>query len=201
MTLIAVTKFVEPDRILEAIDSGISDVGENRVQEFLEKELFFRNNKIHSHLIGQLQTNKVKYIMSKVKLIQSVDRLRLAQELNRVAEAKNAVQDVLIEINIGGEEQKGGVHAYELYDLLYMISAMSRIRVKGLMCIPPAVSEREARSYFASMRKLFDETAAKRIPNVAMEILSMGMSGDYMAAIAEGSTMVRIGSAIFGERV
>ncbi len=200
ITLVAVTKFVDTGRILQVVRAGADTVGENRVQEFIDKEEFFKKYNLRTHFIGQLQTNKVKYIVGKVKLVQSMDRLALAKELNRVAALKNVLQDVLVEVNIGNEAQKGGVPPGKLYELLDAVSGMTGIRVKGLMCVPPAVGEREAHSYFAAMRKLFEETAARRIPNVDMEILSMGMSGDYTAAIAEGSTMVRIGSALFGAR-
>ncbi|MBQ9832274.1 MAG: YggS family pyridoxal phosphate-dependent enzyme [Clostridia bacterium] len=200
VTLVAVTKFVDKDRILQAIEAGADNVGENRVQEFVDKEEFFKNYKINTHFIGQLQTNKVKYVLGKVKLVQSVDRLALAKELSRVATLRGLSQDILIEVNIGREEQKGGVMPEQLCELLSQIQELPGIFVKGLMCVPPAVGEREVHAYFAQMRKLFDDVAAMRIENVSMDVLSMGMSSDYMAAIAEGSTMVRVGSALFGAR-
>ena len=200
VTFVAVTKFVDTDRILKAIEAGADTVGENRAQEYLDKEEFFKKYKLNTHFIGQLQTNKVKYILGKVQLVQSVDRLSLAKELSRVASQKGLSQDILIEVNIGEEEQKGGVMPHELDGLLHEVALMPNISVKGLMCVPPAVGEREVHKYFASMRKLFDEMASKCMENVSMDVLSMGMSGDYMAAIAEGSTMVRIGSALFGAR-
>ena len=198
--LIAVTKFVDTDRIYEAVAAGIGSVGENRPQELVEKLDFFNENELNVHLIGQLQTNKVKYVIGKVRLIQSVDRLALAQTISRLACANDLVQDVLIEVNIGSEEQKGGIGVMELPDFLSEISLMPGIHVKGLMCIPPAVEEEEARGYFAAMRKLFDRIGCSDIPNVDMEQLSMGMSGDYMAAVSEGATMVRVGTALFGAR-
>ncbi len=197
---IAVTKFVEEARIAEAFDAGVASVGENRVQELTGKLDFFRNRGAEVNLIGQLQTNKVKYIIGKVDMIQSVDRPALAQEIDRLAARAGVVQDVLIEVNIGGEAQKGGVAPDELLNLFDMISAMNGIRVKGLMCIPPAVGEDGARPYFARMRELFETFRGTTRRNVAMEQLSMGMSGDYMAAIAEGATMIRVGSALFGAR-
>ncbi len=200
VTFVAVTKFVDTDRILQAIEAGADTVGENRAQEFMDKEEFFKKYNLRTHFIGQLQTNKVKYILGKVQLVQSVDRLALAKELSRVASLKGLSQDILIEVNIGEEEQKGGVMPDELCELLSQVALMPNIFVKGLMCVPPAVGEREVHKYFASMRKLFDEIASMRMENVKMDVLSMGMSSDYMAAIAEGSTMVRIGSALFGAR-
>ena len=197
---IAVTKFVEEARISEALDCGVTAVGENRVQELTGKLEFFRARGAEVNLIGQLQTNKVKYIIGKVDMIQSVDRLALAQEIDRLAARAGVVQDVMIEVNIGGEAQKGGIGPDELPGFLEMISAMNGIRVKGLMCIPPAVGEDGARPYFAKMRALFETLGSNQLPNVSMEQLSMGMSGDYMAAIAEGATMIRVGTALFGAR-
>lgn len=201
--LIAVTKYVDIARIQEAIDCGITHAGENRVQEFMDKSDFFSKNNIFVNLIGQLQTNKVKYVVGKVPLIQSVDRLSLAQQIDKIAVSREVVQDVLIEINIAQEPQKGGItpEGSEVYDLLAEISAMKGVRVKGLMCVPPVVGEREAREYFAKLRRLFYDIRDKKIPNIFMEELSMGMSGDYTSAIREGATMVRVGSAIFGPRV
>lgn len=198
--LIAVTKFVEEARIAEAIDCGAAAVGENRVQELTGKLDFFRARGVEVNLIGQLQTNKVKYVVGKVDMIQSVDRLALAQEIDRLAQRQNIVQDVLIEVNIGGEAQKGGIAPDELPGLFEVISAMNGIRVRGLMCIPPAVGEDGARPYFARMRALFETYKGMHLTNVSMEQLSMGMSGDYMAAIAEGATMIRVGTALFGAR-
>lgn len=199
ITLVAVTKFVEWARISEALDAGITDAGENRVQELVGKLPDFHGRGTNVHLIGQLQKNKVKYIIGNVKLIQSVDRLELAEEISRLAVKNNTVQNTLIEVNIGSEEQKGGVLTKDLPQLLEKISVLPGIAVKGLMCVPPAVGEEQARPYFAHMRSLFDSMRPVG-DNIAMETLSMGMSGDYRAAIAEGSTMVRIGSAIFGAR-
>lgn len=200
VTLVAVTKYVEVERIAQAIVLGVTSVGENRVQELLSKIDFFTKSKIDVNLIGQLQTNKVKYILNNVKLIQSMDRLELAREVDRRARAANIISDVLIEVNVGKEEQKGGVAEEELPRFLDELSAFENVRVKGLMCIPPPGDEDEARRHFSRMKRLFEDLKCSRIPNVAMEHLSMGMSGDYRAAILEGSTMVRIGTALFGER-
>lgn len=199
--LIAVTKFVDIERISQACDAGAKSVGENRVQEYLQKADFFKSRNLNADIIGRLQTNKVKYIVGNVRYIQSVDRLGLAEEINRLALLKGVVQNVLVEVNIGEEEQKGGIAANMLEDFLGELSAMQGVCVKGLMCIPPAVSESEAVSYFAKMKKLFDDTAAKKLSGIEMKELSMGMSGDYMAAVCEGATMVRVGSAIFGARI
>lgn len=199
--LVAVTKFVEEARIHEAIEAGITAVGENRVQEMQKKLSFFEQQGVQRHLIGQLQLNKVKYLVGKVKYIQSVDRLPLAAEIDRQAAKHGLVQDCLVEVNIGGEAQKGGAAMADLPELLALISAYPNIRIKGLMCIPPVVGTEEVRRYFAQMRQLFERLSGLGIPNVVMEELSMGMSGDYMTAIAEGATMVRVGTAIFGSRI
>lgn len=198
VTLIAVTKFVPMERIAYALERGVKHVGENRVQEFQEKQEFFENYGCTKHFIGQLQTNKVKYIMGQVDLVQSVDRPALVQEMDKQAAKKNLTQDILIEVNIGSEEQKGGILEAELPAFLEAIAELKTLRVKGLMCIPPALDEEEARPYFARMRELFEKCKAVR--GISMEQLSMGMSGDYRAAVEEGATMVRVGSALFGGR-
>ena len=198
--LVGATKFKSAESIRPVIEAGLKEVGENRAQEFNEKFDFFTECGVKTHFIGALQTNKVKYLVGRAALIQSVDRLELAAEVNRLAMRKNLVQPILIEVNIGGEEQKSGVAPKKLRELLTVVSEMSGVRVDGLMCIPPAVGEEEARAYFARMRELFMRIRDENIPNIGMKELSMGMSGDYKAAVLEGSTMVRIGSAIFGAR-
>ncbi|MBR6006780.1 MAG: YggS family pyridoxal phosphate-dependent enzyme, partial [Clostridia bacterium] len=198
--LIGVTKFKTAEEIRPALEAGLAEIGENRAQEFTDKFEFFGSYGVKKHFIGALQTNKVKYLVGKADLIQSVDRPALAAEISRLAAARKVIQPILIEVNIGAEEQKSGVAPAELPGLLEMISAMPGIEVKGLMCVPPAGSEDEARPYFAAMRGLFLRMGELELPNVRMEELSMGMSGDYKAAICEGATMVRIGSAIFGPR-
>ena len=198
--LIGVTKFHPIEDIEPAVKAGLKSVGENRVQELLEKIDYFNSAELDVNLIGQLQTNKVKYVIGKVGLIQSMDRMELAKEVDKRARAASLVQDVLIEVNIGEEEQKGGILPELLPDFLGVLSDMSGIRVKGLMCIPPAVGEQEVRTYFAKMRKMFFDIKGQQLPNIEMEQLSMGMSGDYKAAILEGATMVRVGTAIFGAR-
>jgi len=198
--LIAVTKYVDTGRIAEAVAAGAKSVGENRVQEYREKQEFFKDNGLEVHLIGQLQTNKVKYIVGNGVLIQSVDRMELAKEISRVALNRGVIQDALIEVNIGGEAQKGGVAPEGLIGFLELVSALPNIRVKGLMCVPPAVGQDGARVYFAAMRRLFEDIRGMNMPNVDMLELSMGMSGDYKAAVLEGATMVRVGTGIFGAR-
>ncbi len=200
ITLLAVTKFVEEERIIQALECGVTHCGESRAQELTAKLPMFARYGAELHLIGQLQTNKVKYVIGKVKTIQSVDRLELAEEISRLAVKNGLEQNVLIEVNVGGEAQKGGAPIEGLDELIQKVSALPGIGVEGLMCIPPVVDEGEARSYFARMRRLFDDMAGKKMPGVSMKTLSMGMSGDYRAAIAEGSNMVRIGTALFGAR-
>ena len=153
------------------------------------------------HFIGQLQTNKVKYIIGRVKTIQSVDRIELANEISRLAQKKNIVQDVLIEVNIGSEPQKGGAEPDKLNEFLSSISRLPGIRVDGLMCIPPAVDGENVRRYFAMMRELFEKAKGYDMPNVFMNTLSMGMSADFETAIEEGANIVRVGNALFGERM
>ena len=198
--LIAVTKYVDKDRILKALECGISTVGENRVQELTAKmdDSVYGNARVD--FIGQLQTNKVKYIIGKVRLIQSVDRLALLKEINSRAEASGLVQDILIEVNIGGELQKGGAAAEGLPSLLDAACALPHVRVKGLMCIPPPLAGDGARRYFSRMRGIYERIREEGMQGVEMEHLSMGMSGDYEAAIQEGATMIRVGTGIFGAR-
>ena len=198
--LIGITKFKTEDEIRPALEAGLAEVGENRAQEFTDKFALFTEFGVKKHFVGVLQTNKVKYLVGKADLIQSADRAELIREINRLALIRGVVQPILIEINIGAEEQKSGIAPDKLPELLSMITDMPGVFVKGLMCVPPAGSEDEARPYFARMRELFLRTAEAELPNCRMEQLSMGMSGDYRAAIAEGATMVRIGSAIFGPR-
>ena len=199
VTLIAVTKFMPIERIALALNAGIAHIGENRVQELLEKRPFFKEKDATVHFIGQLQTNKVKYIIEQAHCIQSVDRFTLASEIERQAAKANTVQDILVEVNIGGEAQKGGIDESNLFELLGEIQAYDHLRVKGLMCVPPAGTAEEARPYFRKMKELFE--ASKSVPGVEMLHLSMGMSADYAVAIEEGATMVRVGSALFGPRM
>lgn len=198
--LVGITKFKTADEIRPAFEAGLRDAGENRAQEFNEKFDFFTSLGVRRHFVGALQLNKVKYLVGRADLIQSVDRPALAEEINRLAVKKGVIQPILIEVNIGREEQKSGVAPEELPELIGIITDMPGVSVNGLMCVPPAGSEDEARPYFAEMRELFERMRGLEGSNVSMRELSMGMSGDYKAAIAEGATMVRIGSAIFGPR-
>ena len=198
--LVAVTKFVEEERILPALEAGCLEVGENRAQELRDKFGFFKAHGQTVHFIGKLQLNKVKYLIGRADLIQSADRLEAFVEIDRLAGQHGLIQPCLAEINIGEEPQKGGVAPCELFELLKVISGMPNVLVKGLMCIPPAAGSEDAVYYFKKQRELFESAKELELPNVSMEILSMGMSGDYISAIAEGANMVRVGSAIFGPR-
>lgn len=199
--LVAVTKFVETDLIRMAIGAGCTEVGENRAQELVNKFDFFKLYSQTVHFIGQLQLNKVKYLVGRAELIQSADRPEAFAEIARVAQKRGVRQNVLVEVNIGSEPQKAGIEPNDLPELLKRISDLPSVCVKGLMCIPPAAGERGAGYYFARMKELFESIKGMNIPGIETELLSMGMSGDYTSAIAEGSNMVRVGSAIFGARV
>lgn len=198
--LIAVTKTRPAEEILPLRELGIEDIGENRVQEIVEK-LPHIGEKFHIHLIGRLQTNKVKYIMNDVCLIHSVDRLELAREIDRQAQKRGMVMPVLVQVSPAGEEQKGGMAPDEVRPFLARACQLPGIQVRGLMAVMPR-SEDEAylSGLFRDMRTLFDQLRQEAIPGVVMEELSMGMSGDYRLAARYGSTMVRIGSALLGAR-
>ncbi|MCR5807936.1 MAG: YggS family pyridoxal phosphate-dependent enzyme [Clostridiales bacterium] len=198
--LVAVTKFVEEERIAQAIAAGCLEVGENRAQELKDKYDFFKANGQKIHFIGQLQLNKVKYLIGRADLIQSADRPEAFSEIDRLAGLHGIRQDVLVEVNIGDEPQKAGVAPGELPELLKRISDMPNVRVKGMMCIPPAAGSECSSYYFKRMKELFERIKGMNIPGVETELLSMGMSGDYPEAIAAGADMVRVGSAIFGAR-
>ncbi|MDK2892013.1 YggS family pyridoxal phosphate-dependent enzyme [Methanohalophilus sp.] len=196
--LVCVTKTVDPERINQSIRAGATIIGENRVQEFEDKcaEIL----PCERHLIGHLQSNKVKRAVRLFDVIQSVDSLKLIQDINTKAEAIGKVQEVFLQVNIGEEPQKYGFYLDEIGSVVSEIPSFKNIKVKGLMCIPPFVPPEEARSYFRKMKTLFDEIKKEKRDNIDIQELSMGMSGDYRIAIEEGSTMVRIGSAIFGNR-
>ncbi len=194
IAFMAVTKTVDPELVNESIDCGIALLGENRVQEWQSKREAYRAG-IPVDFIGALQSNKVKYLMGQIRLIHSVDRLSLAQEIDRQAEKHGIVQDILLEVNIGGEDSKSGTAPSELPALLEQVKAFSHVNVKGLMTIPPPCSDDR---YLAAMEELFLRT--KETDPALMQILSMGMSDDYAAAILHGSNLVRVGSALFGAR-
>lgn len=200
VTLIAVSKTKPVELIRDAIDYGIKDFGENKVQEMCDK-MEIISEKINWHMIGHLQRNKVKYIVDKAYLIHSVDSLRLAEQINQEAQKKNVVCNILIEVNIAGEESKFGVAKEEVKSLLEAIKNLKHVHVKGLMTIAPFVDDAEDnREYFQEMHKLFIDMRQENTDNISMEILSMGMTGDYQVAIEEGATMVRVGTGIFGTR-
>lgn len=201
VTLLAVTKTVDAQRINVAIQHGVKEIGENRVQEFLGKRDDLNLANVQAHLIGHLQTNKVRQIVGKVQMIQSVDSFRLASAIDRRSRELGIVTPILVEVNIGGEEVKSGIDPNLLEELLTQIAPLGGIRVRGLMTVPPILhKEKEKREIFSKMYQLFVDIGEKNIDNIDMQILSMGMSGDYREAILEGSTMVRVGSALFGER-
>lgn len=195
--LCAVTKTMPVEDINAAIDAGVTEIGENRVQELMGKLDMIKPGARVS-VIGRLQTNKVKYIIGRVGLIQSLDRDELANEISKRSVNAGVVTDTLIEVNIAGEEQKGGIPADEVIDFAGRMKDMSGIRVKGLMTVMPIAEDPETlRPYFRRMRGFFEEL--KRA-GMDMEVLSMGMSNDWRIAAEEGSTMVRIGRGIFGSR-
>ena len=199
ITLLAATKTVNADTVNYAIKKGITHIGENRVQELLSKYSFL--NPAHSHFIGHLQTNKVKDIIDKVEMIESVDSLKLAKEISKQAGKCGIVMDILAEINIGGEESKSGFAPEDAENAVKEIAKLPNIHIKGLMCIPPVANmPEEARKYFRKMYKLFLDIGAKNIDNSCMSVLSMGMSGDFDIAVSEGANLVRVGSSLFGKR-
>ncbi len=194
--IMAVTKTVPYERVNAAVNSGLTLLGENRVQEYLEKKDFY-DKKAEINFIGHLQSNKIKYIIDSVTLIHSVDSVKLAAEIDRSAAKADKIMDVLIEVNIGGEESKSGVSPDRLRELLYEVSEFKSVRVKGLMTIPPIGRSEES---FDRMQRLFEDLKSDSIKGVSMDILSMGMSADYVSAVKYGSNIVRIGSGIFGSR-
>lgn len=200
--LMAVTKTVEPIFINKAIENGIDLIGENKVQEFLGKKDFLELSHCEAHLIGHLQTNKVRQIVGQVSMIQSVDSVRLANEISKRSEAAGIVSPCLVEVNIGDEESKSGISFDELYELVHEISYMKGIKVNGLMTIPPICEDMVLLDkYFSKMHRLFIDIKDKKLDNVDMDVLSMGMSSDYERAILNGSTLVRVGTALFGRRI
>lgn len=202
ITLCAATKTQTSDAIREVIAAGVPVCGENRVQEMTAHLADDAYQGAALHFIGRLQTNKVRQVVGKVALIQSVDSLHLLQAIEAQAAKIGVVQDILIEINIGDEASKGGVAAGAAVDLALQASAMDHVRLRGLMAIPPPVEDpAENRPFFAAMRQLFVDIKKKTGDNTSvMDCLSMGMSGDYEEAVAQGATLVRVGTALFGPR-
>lgn len=198
--LIAVSKTKPIEMLKEAYEAGCRDFGENKVQEILDKYEDMPAD-TRFHMIGHLQRNKVKYIVDKVYLIHSVDSLRLAEEISKEALKKNVKVNILVEVNVAKEESKFGTTVEETISLVEKIAALPGIFVKGLMTIAPYVeNSEENRQYFVSLRQLSVDIKNKNIDNVSMDILSMGMTGDYVVAVEEGATYVRVGTGIFGER-
>ncbi|MDD2361570.1 MAG: YggS family pyridoxal phosphate-dependent enzyme [Oscillospiraceae bacterium] len=201
VTLLGVTKTVPPNRINAAISAGLQNIGENRVQEFLSKKEKISLENVKVHMIGHLQTNKVSRVITDVDLIESVDSLHLADAINKQSIKKNNITNVLVEVNIGREKAKSGIMEEKLDELLCKMGEMKGLRVLGLMTVPPILNtESEKRAVFSHMYKLFIDIRSKNIDNILMNVLSMGMSSDYIEAIKEGATIVRIGSALFGKR-
>ena len=197
----AVTKTVEPLFINHALSLGIDLIGENRVQEFLGKRDELKLDGVEKHLIGHLQTNKVRQIVGNVDSIDGVDSVKLAKEIGKVSSKLGITSDILIEINIGAEESKFGFSPESVTESVYEMSEIEGINIKGLMAVPPICDDSvKNRVFFENMHQLFIDIGAKKIHNVSMDILSMGMSGDFEEAILSGSNMVRIGSALFGAR-
>ena len=201
--LLAVTKSVEPEKINFAIERGVDLIGENRAGELLEKYDRIKRDKVEIHFIGNLQTNKVKYIIDKVDLIQSVNSLRLAEEINKRAYLHGIKMGILAEINIGGEESKTGIPPGEAFEFVRSLKDFENLRVAGLMTIapPPGKAEKtQILKLFEKMHEIFVDISSKKSDNIDMRILSMGMSEDFEEAISRGANVVRVGRAIFGEK-
>lgn len=200
VTLIAVSKTKPVEMLEEAYREGCRDFGENKVQEIMDKYEKMPGD-IRWHMIGHLQRNKVKYLIGKVYLIHSVDSLRLAEEISKEACKQNVTMNILVEVNVAGEDSKFGTTNEEAVELVKSIAGLPGISVKGLMTIAPYVDcQEENRQYFVKLRQLSVDIMKKNIDNISMDILSMGMTGDYQVAIEEGATYVRVGTGIFGER-
>lgn len=200
VTLIAVSKFKPIEDLREAYEAGVRDFGENRVQELVEKYDYMPRD-TRFHMIGHLQKNKVKYLIGKTVLIHSVDNLELAKTIQKESAKAGVVTDVLIEVNIAGEETKFGCTKDDAISLVKEISEFNNVRIRGLMTIAPYVeNDEENRQHFVALRQLGIDIESQNIDNVSMEIFSMGMTCDYKVAVEEGATMVRVGTAIFGER-
>ncbi|NLX63791.1 MAG: YggS family pyridoxal phosphate-dependent enzyme [Clostridiaceae bacterium] len=199
--LLGVTKTVDVETMEKAYDLGITHFGENRVQEYLKKTDIIKRE-CHWHIIGRLQTNKVKYLDQRITLIHSLDRIELAEALQMRGQKINHVFPVLVQVNVSGEDTKAGIDPDDLRSFVLKLSKMDNIKVKGLMTIAPYTEDPEKVRYiFKKIKQLAIDIEREKVENISMTELSMGMSGDYKIAIEEGSTIVRIGSALFGERV
>lgn len=202
VNLMAVTKTVESKFINHAIGCGINLIGENKVQELLLKEPELKLEGCKAHLIGHLQSNKVKKIVGHVDTVQSVDSVSIAKEIGKRSLEAGVTTKILLEVNAGSEESKFGFSADELFERACEISEIDGIYINGLMCVAPICEkEAEIRSIFSNMHRMFIDIGAKKMDNINMSVLSMGMSGDYKYAILEGANLVRVGSAIFGARI
>ena len=198
--LLPVSKTVDVDKIQEAIDLGFYTFGENKVQEILKKYEYF-DGKVKFHMIGHLQTNKVKSIIDKVELIHSLDRISLLDKLELEAKNKGITVNCLVEVNIGKEDSKSGIFEEDVLDFIREVSKRDNVLVNGRMTVAPYCEDAaDTRIYFKKMKSLFDEISKLKLKNVDMKILSMGMSNDFMVAIEEGSNLIRIGTSIFGAR-
>ncbi|MDQ0149291.1 YggS family pyridoxal phosphate-dependent enzyme [Eubacterium multiforme] len=197
--LLAVSKTRSIEEMEEAYETGIRDFAENKVQELMRKEEIFHKD-VKWHLIGKLQTNKVKYIVGKVHLIHSLSSIKLLEKIEELYGKENLIANTLIQINIGREESKSGVLLEDLEDLIQKVEECNHVKVSGIMVIIPKGDEESNRSYFKETHKIFSELQKRKFKNINIKILSMGMTHDYKIAIEEGSNMVRIGTGIFGER-
>jgi len=201
ITLIAVSKTVNADRAREAVEAGILNLGENRVQELTDKYEKLSDTEVKWHMIGHLQKNKVKYIIDKVELIHSVESIELANEINKRAEKNNLKVNILVELNIGEEESKFGISEESVYDFVKSLEQFENINVLGIMTVAPfAEDPEEIRWVFKKMKVIFDKLSSMNIKNSNMKFLSMGMTNDFEIAIEEGANIIRIGTAVFGER-
>ncbi len=201
ITVIAVSKTVESERAREAVEAGINNLGENRVQELVKKYDELKDLDIKWHMIGHLQKNKVKYIIDKTVLIHSVESLSLAEEINKRAEKNNLIANVLVELNIGEEDSKFGIKEESVYDFILSLEKFENLRVVGLMTVAPFCENPEdVRWVFKKMKYIYDKISTMNLRNTKMKYLSMGMTNDFEIAIEEGSNIIRIGTAIFGAR-
>lgn len=199
--LVAVSKTCSTEAIRAAAEAGVTDIGENYIQEAREKHELLQDVPVKWHLIGHLQTNKARYAVRMFDLVHTVDSFRLALELDRCARKLNKVQAVLIQVNVAGEATKSGIPPERALPLVKEMAALECVQVRGLMTMPPFFNEPErVRPFFAELRRLRERIRQQAVPNVCMDELSMGMTGDFEAAVAEGATLVRIGTAIFGDR-
>lgn len=200
ITLVGVTKTQSADSVRQLLQAGVTDIGENRVQELLAKQPFLEDISHNTHLIGHLQRNKARFLPGNIQLLQSLDSAKTLQAIEKAYAAQNQHLDVLIEVNIGEESSKNGVSPDEVEPLAELVLASPVVRLRGLMAIPPICPGDTVRRYFEQIYHLFVDIKAKKMDNKTIDILSMGMSADYQYAVMEGATMVRVGSFLFGPR-